>query len=241
MPSRTYLERAEMAYRAASDTSGVARALTDRTRAELTAGRFGTRVALEPLETALATLSDPGLQARLLAQMADALWLQGDVERGREFAERAVTIGASVGEHEACIRALDALAVIDWLGLHLTDALAHLEAAVEHTHAADDPWLETIPLPRIALTQLWLGDVAAARNAARADERAQASGDIAERSLGLAVEVALHVGHGDFRGAERAADEAWLASRVSRYGYSASLFLPALASGRMFARGVRAR
>jgi class 3 adenylate cyclase len=234
VPSRIYLERAEAAYRAASDPSGVARALTDRTRAELTAGRFGTRVALEPLEAALADLEDPGLQARLLAQMADAFWLQGDFERGREFAERAVSIGASVGEHEACARALDALAVIDWLRLRLTDALAHLEDSFEHTRAADDPWLEALPLPRIALTQLWLGDIdGAARNALQADERAQASGDIAERSLGLAVEVALRVGRGDFRGAERAADEAWLASRVSRYGYSASLFLPALANGRM--------
>jgi class 3 adenylate cyclase len=234
VPSRTYLERAEAAYRAASDPSGFARALTDRTRAELTAGRFGTRVALEPLEAALADLEDPGLQARLLAQMADALWLRGDLERGREFAERAVSIGGSVGEHEACTRALDALAVIDWLGLRLTDALAHLEDGLEHARAADDPWLEALPLPRIALTQLWLGDVdGAARNALLADERAQASGDIAERSLGLAVEVALRVGRGDFRGAERAADEAWLASRVSRYGYSASLFLPALANGRM--------
>ena len=222
VPSRTYLERAEAAYRAASDPSGVARALTDRTRAELTAGRFGTRVALEPLEAALASLTDPGLQARLLAQMADALWLQGDFERGRDFANRAVSIGASVGEHEACTRALDALAVIDWLGLRLTEALAHLEDALDHTRAADDLWLEALPLPRIALPQLWLGDVdAATKNARRADERAQASGDIAERSLGLAVEVALHVGRGDFRGAERAADEAWLASRVSRYGYSA--------------------
>ena len=132
------------------------------------------------------------------------------------------------------MRALDALAVIDWLGLHLTDALAHLEGGLEHTRAAHDPWLETLPLPRIALTQLWLGDVdGAAHNALQAEERAQASGDIAERSLGLAVEVALRVGRGDFRGAERAADEAWLASRVSRYGYSASLFLPALANGRM--------
>ena len=52
-----------------------------------------------------------------------------------------------------------------------------------------------LPLPRIALTQLWLGDIdGAARNALLADERAQASGDIAERSLGLAVEVALRVG-----------------------------------------------
>ena len=234
VPSRIHLERAEAAYRAASDPSGVARALTDRTRAELTAGRFGTRVALEPLEAALADLDDPGLQARLLAQMADALWLQGDVERGREFADRAVSIGSSVGEHEACTRALVALAVIDWLGLRLTDALAHLEDGLEHTRATDDPWHEALPLPRIALTQLWLGDVDdAARNAILADERAQASGDIAERSLGLAVEVALRVGRGDFRGAERAADEAWLASRVSRYGYSASLFLPALANGRM--------
>jgi class 3 adenylate cyclase len=234
VPSRRYLEWAEAAYRAASDPSGVARALTDRTRAELTAGRFGTRVALEPLEAALAELSDPALEARLLAQMADALWLQGDVERGREFAERAVAIGASVGEHDACTRALDALAVIDWLGLQLTDALGHLEEALGHARAGGDAWLEALPLPRIALTQLWLGDVdSAARNVRRADERAQASGDIAERSLGLAVEVALRVGRGDFRGAERAADEAWLASRVSRYGYSASLFLPALATGRM--------
>jgi len=234
VPSRRFLERAEAAYRAASDPAGVARALTDRTRSELTAGHFGTRVPLEPLETALAGLEDPGLQARLLAQIADALWLQGDTERGREFAERAVSIGASVGEHEACIRALDALAVIDWFGLHLTSALAHLEQACEHTHAADDAWLESLPLPRIALTRLWLGDIeGSTRDALRADERAQASGDIAERSLGLAVQVALCVVRGDFRGAERAADEAWLASRVSRYGYSASLFLPALANGRV--------
>src|SRR5262249_59989314 len=162
------------------------------------------------------------------------LWLRGDVERGREFAERAVAIGGSAGEHEACIRGLDALAVIDWLGLRLTDALARLEAALEHTHGANDAWLESLPFPRIALTQLWLGDIdASERNARRGDERAQASGDIAERSLGLAVQVALCTGRGDFRSAERVADEAWLASRVSRYGYSASLFLPALANSRM--------
>jgi class 3 adenylate cyclase len=233
VPSRAYLERAEAAYRAASDPSGVARALTDRTRAELTAGRFGTQVALEPLESALADLEDPALQARLLAQMADALWLQGDVASGREFAERAVAIGAPVGEHEACTRALDALAVMDWLKLRLRDALARLEAARGHTHAADDRWLEGLPLPRIALTQLWLGDIeSATQHARRGEECAQVSGDIAERSLGLAVQVALCVGRGDFRAAERAADEAWLASRVSRYGYSASLFLPPLAYAR---------
>lgn len=234
VPSRKLLERAEAAYRAASDPGGVARALTDSTRAELTAGRFGTHVALEPLEAALAALDDPALQARLLAQMADALWLRGDVERGREFASRAVTIGAPVGEHDACTRALDALAVIDWFALQFTDALTHLQDAVGHAQASNDPWLEALPLPRIALTQLWLGDIdAAARNTRQADERSQASGDIAERSLALAVEVALRVGRGDFRGAERVADEAWLASRVSRYGYSASLFLPVLATGRM--------
>jgi class 3 adenylate cyclase len=49
----------------------------------------------------------------------------------------------------------------------------------------------------------------------------------------LGVQVTLSVGRGDFRGAERLADEAWLASRVSRYGYSASLFLPALANARL--------
>jgi class 3 adenylate cyclase len=234
VPSRRLLERAEAAYRAAADPGGVARALTDRTRAELTAGRFGTQVALEPLEDALVALDDPALQARLLAQMADALWLGGDLDRGREFAERAVAIGSEVGEHEACTRALAALGVLDWLGLKLTDALAHLEDGLGHARASSDLWLEAIPLPRIALTQLWLGNMeAAGRYARQADDRAQATGDIAERSLGLAVDVALRVCRGDFRGAERAADDAWLASRVSRYGYSASLFLPAIATGRM--------
>ena len=91
--------------------------------------------------------------------MADAFLASKATSRGgREFAERAVSIGVSVGEHEACPpRALDALAVIDWLGLRLTDALAHLENSLERTRLADDPWLEALPLPRIALTQLWLG------------------------------------------------------------------------------------
>jgi class 3 adenylate cyclase len=233
VPSGKLLQRAEAAYRTAADPNGVARALTESTRAELTAGRFGTHVALEPLEAALASLDDPALQARLLAQLADALWLRGDIERGRAFARRAVTIGAPLGEHDACTRALDALAVIDWLGLHLTESLGHLEDALRHARAGDDPWLEAMPLPRIALTQLWLGDLdAASRNARHADEKSNASGDIAERSLALAVEVALRVSRGDFREAERVADEAWLASRVSRYGYGASLFLPVLAMGR---------
>ena len=234
VPSRKLLEQAEDAYRAASDPGGVARALTDRTRAELTPGRFGTQVALEPLEEALDALEDPALQARLIALMADALWLGGDIERGRQFAESAVAIGKSVGEHEACTRALNALAVIDWLALRLTDARARLEDALEHARSSEDVWLEAIPLPRIALTQLWMGDIdAAARSAGQADERAQASGDIAERSLALAVEVALGVVRGDFEEAERFADDAWLASRVSRYGYSTSLFLPAIAMGLM--------
>jgi class 3 adenylate cyclase len=233
VPSRKFLERAEAAYRAASDPRGVARALTDRTRAQVTAGRFGTHVALEPLEEALDALEDPALQARLIAQMADALWLGGDIERGREFAESAVAIGNSVREHEACMRALNALAVIDWFSLRLREALSRLEDALKHARASDDLWLEAIPLPRIALTQLWMGDIDTAdRNARQGDERAQASGDIAERSMALAVEVALRVIRGDFGGAERVADDAWLASRVSRYGYSTSLFLPAVTMGR---------
>jgi class 3 adenylate cyclase len=234
VPSRSFLERAEAAYRDAGDACGVARALTERTRALVTAGRFGTRVEVEPLEAALADLDDPALEARLLAQMADALWLQGEIERGREFANRAVAIGSPAAEHEACTRALDALGVMDWLTLQLHDALGHLREAVDRAQQAEDPWLEGLPLPRIALTQLWLGDIDGATDSARgADERAGMSGDIPEQSLALAVQVALLVGRGDFRGAERVADEAWLASRVSRYGYSASIFLPVLVTNRI--------
>src|SRR5262249_59915358 len=78
--------------------------------------------------------------------MADALWLRGDVERGREFAERAVAIGGSAGEHEACIPGLDALAGIDWLGLRLTDAPPPPGAAPQHTPRADDTRRRAPPL-----------------------------------------------------------------------------------------------
>lgn len=235
-PSRHHLERATAAYRAGGDRRGLAHALAELLRIEVTTGSFGAVPDLRPLDDALGDLdaSEAGLAARLLAQMAEALWVAG---RGREAAgraERALDLGRAASDAVACSRALVALAMTRWLRLELHEALRNLEEALELARREDDRWLEGIPLPRLALTHLWLGHVDDATKAARATiEITDVTGDWAERSLALAALVGIAVARGDFAAAEARGEEAWMASRLARYEWSALMFLPALATARL--------
>jgi len=237
--SRGHCEQAVAWYRAAGDQRSVVLALLEITKTEISSGSFGTAVDLEPLERALEGLGDdePGLRARILADMSAALWVRGDVDRARDLGERALVLGEQSGDHWACTRALVSLGMIHWLVLELRAALPRLEAALEHARAAADPWQIGLPLARIALTKLWLGELDAAEAAAEeANEYAGRMGDAAEHSLALAALIGVAVARGEFGEAERLADDAWMAARLGRYGWSASLFLPTITSARV-ARG----
>ncbi len=234
--SRAHSEQAAACYRAAGDQRSLVLALLELTKTQIILGSFGTAVDLEPLENALASLGDdePGLRARILADMSAALWVRGDLDRGRDLGERAAALGEQSGDHSACTRALVSLGMIHWLKLELREALLRLEAALEHARAVADPWEIGLPLCRIALTQLWLGDLDAADATARdANEHGSRVGDAAERSLALAALIGVAVVRGDFAEAERLVDEAWMAARLSRYGWSISIFLPTITSARV--------
>ncbi len=223
-------------YRAAGDVRRVAVALVEQAHARLHEARFGTAIDTSELDDALEALhdTDPVLEARLLAQLGEVAWAQGNLDRGTELSSRALEIGREVDDHRACTRALNALGVIDWMRLDLRGAEERFQEALTHAKAQDDPWLLGLPSPRLALTQLWLGDPDRAEKvAAEAREETEFTGDAAERSLALTALTAVALARGRFREAERYGEEAWNASRLSRYLWSCSFFLPAVASARL--------
>ncbi len=233
--SHPHLAAAIERYRAAGDVRGVAVALVKESRARLHQAKFGAAVDSAALDDALEALqdTDPMLEARLLAQLAEVSWVGGDLDHGAELAMRALEIGRQVDDHRSCMRALNALGIIDWMRLDLPRARERFELALTHARAQDDPWLVGLPLPRLALTWLWLGDLDRAETlATEARELTQLTGDTAERSLALAALTSVALARGKLRQAERYGEEAWNATRRSGYRWSCTLFLPALASAR---------
>jgi class 3 adenylate cyclase len=233
-PSRDQLERAAGFSASAGDTRGVALARLEGVRARIMTSEFGATVDVAPLEEAVDALTDdPGLAGRLLGLIAEAHWVRGDLESGRDLAARALELARGAGDDGTCARALVTSAVIAWLRLDLDNALRLLLEARDHAARADDPWVEGIVLPRLALTLLWLGRLDEAEAAAEtASDSCRELGDWAERSLALAALVGVSATRGDFEAVERWAAEAWTAVRLSRYAWSASLFLPPLAATR---------
>jgi class 3 adenylate cyclase len=234
-PTRHHLERAATAYRFLDDRRGVARTLAELVRVEITTGSFGAARDLGPLDTALGALGDdPGLAAVLLAQMAEALWVAGLPDQAAARAEQALTLARAASDDAACARVLVALAMTRWMRLELPAALANLEEALERARRHGDPWLEGIPLPRLALTHLWLGRLDdATKAAAAAIELTDVTGDWAERSLAMAALVGVAVARGNFDAAEAQGEQAWLAARLARYEWSCLLFFPALVTARL--------
>lgn len=233
-PSIDQLQRAARFFTIADDARGLALARLERVRADIMTRGFGAAVDIEPLEEALEALTDdPGLAGRLLAQIAESHWVRGDIDKGRQVAARALELAQGAGDDTTCARALVTSAVIAWLRLDLGNALALLLEARDHAGRSGDPWIEGIVLPRLALTLLWLGRLAEAEAAAgEANEACRELGDWAERSLALSALVGVAAARGDFEAVERFAGDAWTAVRLSRYVWSASLFLPTLAATR---------
>ncbi|MGH8984348.1 MAG: AAA family ATPase [Acidimicrobiia bacterium] len=233
-PSSDLLQRAARFSAIGGDTHGVALARLERVRADIMISGFGAPVDIEPLEDALDALTDdPALAGRLLTQIAEAHWVRGDVDKGRDLAARALELARGAGDDTACVRALVTSAVVAWLRLDLDHALRLLLEGREHAARSDDPWVGGLVLPRLALTLLWLGRLAEAEAVAtEASDSCRELGDWAERSLALSALVGVAAARGDFDAVERWAGDAWTAVRLSRYVWSASLFLPTLATSR---------
>jgi len=231
-PAASRLNAAASAYREIRDVRGLATALAERTKLDIGAAAFGVTIELDRLEAALDGVRpvDASLAARLLVHLADALWVAGHAEQGQQAATRALQDARDADDPGSCARALTTLAMIAWLRLDLHRARECLEEARSLAGTVGEAYLEAAPLARLALTLAWLGDDAAAVEAAHvALDLTARTGDHAQRSLALTALVVVATARGDLEGAVAHGEEAWLAARRSRYEYACHLFLPAMA------------
>ena len=235
-PGRERFGRAAVGFRAVGDVRGEARALAGLVHAEVSWGTFGQRIDLEPLAALVPELEqvDPMLGARVLAQLAEASWPQGRTVDAEGYAARALALVADHPDPEAETRAHMARAQAHWLDLDLHGALVCLRDALQAGRRSGDPWLANLPLPRLALTLLWLGELDEAdANARAASQRAEETHDWGEQSLALAAQIGVALARGDFPEAEAYGEAAWAAIRLSGYTWSASLLFPGLAWARL--------
>jgi class 3 adenylate cyclase len=235
-PSRARVNRALAGFRAAGDPRGVGRALLELVRTGVGWGSFDRLVDVEQLEELVPDLEelDPQLCARVLVQLAEAGWVRGRLGSAEDCALRALGLAGRVGDRETQARAEIARAQLRWIRLELRGAVDHLRAALRWTGPDSDPWLSGFPLPRLALTLFWVGQLdEAAAVAIEARDHAERTHAWTEQSLALAALTCIAVARGEFDEAERHGEAAWAALRLSRYTWTASLLFPALVSARL--------
>ena len=235
-PGRTRLHEAIELHKTNGNTAGAVRTLIEFVHAQVGWGSFGQRIELGPLEDLLPEIEneDVVLCARGYAQLAEASWAQGRVLRAERYATRALELADRCDDANARTRAHLARAQTRWLQLDLEGAHKALLAALESGSTSGDPWLARIPKSRLALTLFWLGRLEEARSfALSAQAQSEQAANFSEQSLALAALTCVAVACGEYEDAERHAEAALFAIRLSRYTWSASLVFPALISARL--------
>ena len=235
-PCTDHLDRAIAGYRASGDARGLARALVERTRLQLTMGvRYGAGVERGPFEEALAALpeSEAALRGWLHTMLAESHFNTREHEASEAEARRALELGRVARDPALCAQASSNLGVALMQQLRLEEALETMRAALAEAVRAGDPWIEGWPLQRMPIALTWRGELEEAEQTARqACELSRRTQDWAEYSLALATHVAVAVARGEFVRAEEQARESLAMARRSHYPWGAALSLGALAGAR---------
>jgi class 3 adenylate cyclase/tetratricopeptide (TPR) repeat protein len=235
-PCTHHLDQAIEGYRACGDARGLARALVERTRVQLTMGvRYGAGVERGPFEEALAALpqGDVALRGWLHTMLAESHFNTREHGASEAEARRALELGLAAHDPALCAQASSNLGVALLQQLRLDEALATMRVSHADAVRAGDPWIEGWPLQRMPIALTWRGDLEdAEQTALQACELSRRTQDWAEYSLALATHVAVAVARGEFVRAEEQARESLSMARRSHYPWGAALSLGALAGAR---------
>ncbi|MGH7305829.1 MAG: ATP-binding protein, partial [Candidatus Rokuibacteriota bacterium] len=232
-------EKAIEGYRVTGDTEGLAQALMEKTRTQLTlaAVPLGALVDIQPLEDILTALGDrePGLRGRLLAMVAEAYRHGRQAEKAKERAQQALEIAQRLGDDHLSANASFALGLSHTNDLALEEALVGYQNARDYARRAGDSIREGWALHRTPVPLTLLGRLDEAQAVAlEACEVTRRSHDWGNHSLGLSHLACVAVARGHFVASEERALETLLMSR-SRYPWGGFRSLLALAC----ARGLR--
>jgi DNA-binding winged helix-turn-helix (wHTH) protein/tetratricopeptide (TPR) repeat protein len=226
---------AAAAFEDADDSVGRARATMYLARAHVTRGAIEkARLDDVSLLDALAervSKDHPVLQGLVLETISEILWSLGRIESARGYAERALVLGHNLDDDALAHHACMGLALARFSLLQIDDAIAAWREALGRARRLRDPWLESSPAPRIAMGLLSLGKLPEAiRCADEAMECSTRTHHLADRSLALAQQAALHLLAGR---ADEAIDSAEACARVvaaASYPWAAVLAVPAHAA-----------
>lgn len=230
-----HYEDAATAFEAANDPVGLARATMYLARAHVTKGaiaetRLDDVAALEKLAERLAR-EHPVLQGLLLETVSEILWSLGRTESACAYAERALVIGHNLDDDALSHHASMGLALARFSMLQIDEAISAWREALARARRLRDPWLESSPLPRIAMGLLALGKLSeASRYTDEALECSTRTHNLGDQALALAQNTASHLlaGRRDDAISSAVACARMLAG--ARYPWAAVLAVPAQAA-----------
>jgi tetratricopeptide (TPR) repeat protein len=201
-------------YRMAGDVQGLAQVLMLQTELQysLTSVPLGTLADVSPLEDVLEALGDsaPGLRGGILNIMALAYRHARQASTAQSMATHALEIGRHLQADDLCARASNTLAQTQIHNLQVRESVQSYQDAVASARRLGDLWLQGLPLQRIPLSFIMLGQLDAAETAAlEACHLAQTTQDWGNYSLPLAHLTYIHVARGAFQAMPRKLS-AWL-------------------------------
>jgi tetratricopeptide (TPR) repeat protein len=223
-------------FEAAGEKRGVVRAQMYLLRAHLTiaATAYGAEPEIEALKAAVHSLGreEPILRGLAIETISEAHWLAGRSQEAIHAGSQALVIGRNEQDDPLCHAACLGLALGHFQALRVHEALGYWRDALAYAERARDPWLQTVPPPRIALAELMLGELGAAKeHAVDAFARAQRAQCLEETSMALGQQASVALARGELGLAEGLAEEAIALAERTGYAWAAVVAVPVLAAG----------
>lgn len=233
-PALSHCENALALVRELRDAAGEVAALTQRLQIVHVLGRseYGETFDTSELESALLALGErePGLRSRVLSTLASTMWVRRDAARAEGLAQQALEIACGNGDAATAAHALTLLALSRFQRIALQQSVDEFREAIRRARDAGDLWAQGRSEQRLPLPLFMLGEVRQAEAIAdNAVHLGRSTNDWAGVSHAAALQTVCAAARGRLDWAERTAHVSMVMVRRSRYHWSASLALPALA------------
>ncbi|MCP4003717.1 MAG: AAA family ATPase [bacterium] len=208
-----------------------------RARITIAVDSYGAEVEIGPLQDAIDSLGreEAVLRGLALETIAEAYWMAGKKQKATEAAASALVIGHNQDNDVLCHYACLGLALSAYHELNIVEALDHWKQAFAHAERSRDPWLQTVPPARIAMSQVVLGQHEAARTTTHSGlDLARRAQNWSEISMVLAQQAVLAFAGGEFSRAADLASEVLVLIERTGYPWAGPVAVPLLAASEAF-------
>lgn len=162
-PSIRQFLLAQVAFRDASDSAGMAEALVQEARQAIRKLSPGELTDLEPFQSALDLCGDDdALRCWTLTRLSDAYSHAHKTTKAIEHASDACALAEQIADDTLLNDALSFLGLAQMLDGDMAGACTSYENALACAKRADMKWIENIPQQRLTMAHLMSGDIASA-------------------------------------------------------------------------------